>query len=198
MEDNVPLREAIAGLVRSWDAVALEAGTVREAVAMLTPTPDLVICDVRLADGAAFTILEAASARCPEPAKIAISGVATPEEAFRLAQAGVREYMAKPFTLADLSAAVRRVLTEAPDFDPHLRASVGRVPMREVQKHVRSVMVEQALALSRGSRSGAARLLEVSRQAVQQAVRSGSARPGFEGIEARTVPSRSKEDSSSP
>jgi DNA-binding transcriptional LysR family regulator len=43
--------------------------------------------------------------------------------------------------------------------------------MRELQTEVRRVMVEQALAKAEGSRSGAARLLSVSRQAVQQMVR---------------------------
>ena len=36
---------------------------------------------------------------------------------------------------------------------------------------MRSVMLHQALALTEGSRSGAARLLDVSRQAVQQILR---------------------------
>jgi DNA-binding NtrC family response regulator len=180
VEDNEPLRAAIAGLVRSWNAEALEAGTVREAVGLLSPPPDLLICDVKLPDASVFSLLEATLSLCPEPAKIAISGLATPEEAFQLGQVGVREYLAKPFTLADLSEAVRRVLTEPPNFDPLLRASVGRVPMRELQKNVRSVMVEQALALSHGSRSGAARLLDVSRQAVQQILRGSDERLDFE------------------
>ena len=43
--------------------------------------------------------------------------------------------------------------------------------MREMQRSVRRVMVKEALAQADGNRSGAARLLEVSRQAVQQIVR---------------------------
>ena len=43
--------------------------------------------------------------------------------------------------------------------------------MRELQSDVRRVMIEQALAKARNSRSGAARLLDMTRQAVQQIVR---------------------------
>lgn len=176
VEDNAPLRAAIAGLVQSWGAEALEADTCSGGVGMLDPPPDLLICDVRLPGESGLGVLEASLSTCPEPAKIAISGAATPEEAFLLARLGVREYLAKPFSLDDLTAAVHRVLSEPPNFDPLLRASVGHVALREVQRKVRSLMVEQALALSHGSRSGAARLLDVSRQAIQQIVR-GAADP---------------------
>ena len=72
---------------------------------------------------------------------------------------------------AELSGTIERVLAAPPDIDTMLRASVGQVPMRELQQRVRKVMVGQALALTRGSRSGAARLLDVSRQAIQQITR---------------------------
>ncbi len=171
VEDNASLRGAIARRVRTWSAVAVEAGTVREAIVGMSPPPDLVICDVSLPDGSAIPVFTATLSLSPEPAKIAISGVATAEEAFRLGQLGVREYLAKPFTLDALEAAVRRILDAPPDLDPLVRASVGQIPMRDLQKHVRQLMIEEALALSHGSRRRAARLLDVSRQAVQQVVR---------------------------
>lgn len=182
VEDNVPLRSAIAGLVRSWNAVAIEAGTAREAMVGLTPPPDLVICDVGLPDGSGASVFEALRSLRPGPAKIAISGVATAEEAFHLGQLGVREYLAKPFTMEQLESAIQRVLSEAPDLDPLVRDSVGRVPMRELQRHVRDVMVDEAMALSVGSRRRAARLLDVSRQAVQQIVRDPHRSPSSNGV----------------
>lgn len=182
VEDNAALRGAIAKLARSWGAVALEASTADQAIRALRRPVDLVICDVRLPDGSAVSVLEKARSLSPEPAKIAISGVATAEEAFRLGQLGVREFLAKPFTLDALEASVERVGREAPDLDPMVRASVGHVPMRELQRRVRNLMVEEALARSGGSRRSAARLLEVSRQAVQQIVRAG--RPeAVEGVD---------------
>ena len=150
----------------------LEAGTEHGALALLDPPPDLLICDVCLPDGSALNILEATLELSPEPLKIAMSGNASAEETFRLAQLGVGVYLPKPFALAEVSAAIQRVQHETPAMDTLLRASVGKVPMRELQQRVRSVMVGQALALSSGSRSGAARLLDVSRQAIQQISRS--------------------------
>jgi CheY-like chemotaxis protein len=184
VEDNAPLRAGIAELVRSWGARAFEAGSGEEAVGLLErEPPDLLICDVRLPDGSAFRVLEATLSMTPEPAKVAISGVATPEEAFHLGQMGVREYLAKPFSLTDLEDAVHRVQSEPPDLDPWVRASVGQVSMRDLQKHVREVMVEQAMALSDGSRRRAARLLDVSRQAIQQIVRRTPTRPDVDASE---------------
>ena len=101
-----------------------------------------------------------------------MSGKASPDEAFRLAQAGVRAYLPKPFSIQELASTVETACSEAPDLEPMITAWVGRVPMRELQRKVRRVMLKEALAQTEGSRSGAARLLHVTRQAVQQMVRS--------------------------
>jgi DNA-binding NtrC family response regulator len=50
-------------------------------------------------------------------------------------------------------------------------AIVGRVSFREVLDRVRRSMAEQALAMSAGNKTGAARLLGITRQAVQQLIR---------------------------
>jgi DNA-binding NtrC family response regulator len=171
VEDNGPLRAAITRAVCQLGAVVMEAGTAREAIELLRESPDLVIADVRLPDGSILTVLEATRNLSPEPLKIGISGRASAEEAFQLAQLGVRAYLKKPFSLQDLKAAIERVRTEAPRLDPLVRASVGRVSLRDVTNRVRDVMIEEALARSNGSRTAAARLLDVTRQAVQQLAR---------------------------
>lgn len=178
VEDEVPLRRGMALMVRrTWGARVLEAGSTREALALLSQAPDLVIADVCLPDGSALDFLEATLQQSPEPLKIAVSGWASAEQAFALAQLGVRAFLSKPFTLQDLCEAVERVRREAPSVEPLVRASVGRVAMRELQSRVRAVMIDQALALSEGSCTGAARLLRISRQAVQQVDRSRFAEP---------------------
>jgi DNA-binding NtrC family response regulator len=171
VDDNAPLRAAIARWLRDWGLEVVEAGTASEAKALLDPPPDLMIVDVRLPDDTALGVIEAASKVSPVPLKVAISGEASPEEAFELARRGVRAYLPKPFTLQELSDAVMDASREIPELELLVAELVGHVPMREVQGHVRKVMVEQALTLSSGSRSGAARLLDVTRQAVQQMVR---------------------------
>jgi DNA-binding NtrC family response regulator len=171
VEDYKPLRQAIARAARTWGAEVLEAGTVREGRALLARLPDVVIVDVALPDGQAQPIVEDAIRMRPVPAVIAMSGQASAEEAFQLAHAGARRYLAKPISLEDLTRSVEEALTDRPSLDALVAAHVGNTPMRELQSDVRRVMIEQALAKARNSRSGAARLLDMTRQAVQQIVR---------------------------
>lgn len=178
VEDNRDVRHAIARMLAGLGAQVLEAATAREAVALLQPAPDALIIDVRLPDGSAFDVLEAAQAVWPAPVKIGISGVASPDEAFRLAQFGVRDYLQKPVSLDALESALREACEHEPPLLPLIQEAVGHVPVRQMQRNVREVMVRQALALSRGSRSGAARLLQVTRQAVQQMIRPERLRDG--------------------
>jgi DNA-binding NtrC family response regulator len=171
VEDNDALRDAMAVTVRQLGADVLEASTAAEAIARLAErAPDLVIADVCLPDGSAHAVFEATRRLAPEPLKIGISGKASPEQAFELSLVGVRAYLAKPFSLKELRDAIERLRTEPPALEPVVRASVGHLPLREVTSRVRKSMIEEALARSRGSRSGAARLLDVTRQAVQQAI----------------------------
>jgi two-component system response regulator RegA len=171
VEDDETLRRSLARVVRQWGAQVSEAGSIHEGIELLQENPDLLITDVALPDGDAFRLLELASARRPAPVAIAVSGQTSTEDAFRLAQLGCRAFLEKPFQVEELAERVQKALSEAPKIDALVAASVGRTPMRELQTEVRRVMVEQALAKAEGSRSGAARLLSVSRQAVQQMVR---------------------------
>jgi len=175
VEDDAALRSAIARAVRSWGVLVTEAGTAEEAKALLAtlPPPDLLLIDVRLSDHTAFDVLDAADRSAAAPIVVAMSGKASADEAFRLGQRGVRAYLAKPISLDALESAVRTAWGQAPDLEPLIAATVGRVGMRELQHQVRHVMLRQALALSRGSLRASARLLQVSRQAIQQ-MRHGS------------------------
>lgn len=177
VEDDAPLRSAIARCVSDWGARPLEAGTAREARALLAAAPDLLLVDLHLPDEPAFAVIEAAAQLWPKPICVAVSGCASPEQAFRLAQLGVRAYLGKPFSFGELQAAVESAYHEAPPLETLIAACVGRVPLRELQQRLRKVMVLQALALSEGSRSETARLLAVSRQAIQQMLRGRTSPP---------------------
>jgi DNA-binding NtrC family response regulator len=172
IEDDRALRTALAGLARAWGAKVLEASGVAEAIVLLSPPPDLIIADVRLADGSVRVVLEEAARVWPHPTTVVISGAASAREAFELAQMGVRAYLPKPVSLEDLSAAIDRVRAQPPVLDPFVAELVGRTGLRQAGERVSRVMFRQALSMAGGSRSDAARLLEVSRQAVQQRLRS--------------------------
>jgi DNA-binding NtrC family response regulator len=133
--------------------------------------PDLVLLDVVLPDGGAHDVLELLDRRHPAPAVIAMSGAAEPAQSFLLATRGVRAYLDKPLRLDRLHAAIQQALEDAPDLRPVLRQTVGHKAFDDVQTEVRSVMLDEALARTQGSRSGAARLLNMSRQLLQYLLR---------------------------
>jgi DNA-binding NtrC family response regulator len=173
LEDEADLRRAMARKLAARFPEVIEAGTSAEALAALERAPDLLIADLRLPDGSALPVLEAARGLRPEPLKIAISGAASAQEAFELSSRyGVLEFLAKPFSLADLEAVIDRVLTlPPPALEPMLKASVGQWSLPDMRGYVRRVMLDHALAVCAGSRTAAARLLGTTRQAVQQATR---------------------------
>ena len=170
VEDDKALCGAIARIASRWGDEVFKAHSVAEALELLEKNPRLMIVDVRLPDGTAHDVVEAASRRRPVPTMVAISGGASPEESFRLAQAGVRAFLDKPLGADELTAKVEGALREAPELGRLAVAAVGTVPLREAQGEVRSAMMEQALGRSQGNLSEAARLLQVTRQAVQQMV----------------------------
>ncbi|MDB4973359.1 MAG: two-component system, response regulator [Myxococcaceae bacterium] len=173
VEDNAALRETLSAALGSLLACQVRnAAGVAECLQVLEHAiPDFILLDVELADGTAFDILEHLQGVVPAPVVVAISGAAGPGESFRLAQLGIRRYVAKPADLTTLESAVRAALAEGPDLRPHLRAAVGTMPMPELEQFVRTTMLEEALGRSRGNRRGAARLLQVSRQLLQHMIR---------------------------
>ncbi len=177
VEDNAPLLKTLERTLAGRGHDVRACSTVDEARDILREwLPELLVLDVELPDGDAFDVLREASALATAPVVIAMSGVAAATQSFRLAQLGVRRYLDKPLRLDALERAIDEALLEPPDMTPHVRAQVGHVPVREVERHVRKTMVEEALARAGGSRRGAARLLHVSRQLLQHMLRAARRR----------------------
>jgi DNA-binding NtrC family response regulator len=171
VEDDDELRSLLAASARERGYEVLAVATCQDGLRGIEDHPDLVILDVRLPDGSGVEVVERCSELFPMPLVVSISGEASPEEAFKLSQSGVSGYLAKPHSIDELWDKVREASQQPPDIKPAVAATVGHRPMREVQDDVRRVMVDQAMGMTHGSRRGAARLLHVSRQAVQQFLR---------------------------
>ena len=152
--------------------MVVEASSCATALTALEDGCDLLLLDVRLPDGSGVRIAEAAVSRRPTPLLVVLSGEATPHEAFQLAQLGAVQFVAKPFSLDELLAAIELVQVARVELAPIVRSCVGKADLRDVQDNVRRAMVEQALALANGNRSVAARLLRVTRQAIQKFIRT--------------------------
>jgi len=172
VEDSRALLRSLCGaLAESYEDVRA-CRTVAEAEALLASWwPDLVLLDVVLPDGDAHAVVALLERRDPAPAVIAMSGAAGRSQSFRLAGRGVRAFLDKPLRLDRLSAAIRDALEVAPDLRPALKQLVGHKPLAEVETEVRSIMLDEALSRTGGSRRGAARLLSMSRQLVQYVLR---------------------------
>ncbi len=180
VEDDAALRAGITKYLREKGMRVASAATAADAIAQLKGRPDVVLLDVRLPDATAFSVLEASLAYSPAPIRIALSGAATPEEAFRLRSFGVRCYLQKPVSLAEIWDAIQRANREAPEIALAVQDAVGHVSLKDLTTDVRNAAIRQALAIARGNRTRAARILQVTRQAVQQMVRGrgkGSPRP---------------------
>lgn len=171
VEDDADLGAAMQRALEGWGAQTTWVTTLAEGLTALVSHPHIVVLDVGLPDGSGVALAERAATLRPAPLMLAVSGQASAEEGFQLARYGVRAYLPKPLSFRDFTKTMETIVEQAPDLAPLLVAAVGRAPFQDVLALVRRSMAEQALALSSGNRTGAARLLGVTRQAVQQLIR---------------------------
>lgn len=173
VEDDAKVRREIRRALCPTGHELVEAPTVAEAIAHLPSGFDLVLLDVRLPDGSGVDVAAAVSKTLPAPLIVALSGAASAEEAFGLAQYGVLQFMSKPFSVEHLLQVIEHVTDPNTRYEAIVKTFVGRQDLREVQESVRTTMVREALAMSGGNRSAAAKLLRVTRQAIQNFIRQG-------------------------
>jgi serine/threonine protein kinase len=110
IEDDEALRCALADTLSLRGLDVVTCTTVAEAYAALEERADGIIVDVQLPDGQAEDVVLHATRSRPWPAIIVMSGSASPEDAFRLAQLGVRTYLPKPIRMPDLERAIDAAL----------------------------------------------------------------------------------------
>lgn len=172
VEDDVLIRTALARELRRWGAETSEASSEVTAIELLDGNPDLVILDVKLeAGGSGVTVAQAAAERSPRPVVLAISAEATPMQAFQLAQSGVVGFIPKPIDIPTFSATVEAFLEKQFPIGRSVALEVGRTAYSTVLENVRRTMLTQALGRTNGNKGAAARLLQVTRQAVQQMIK---------------------------
>ena len=178
VEDHDSLRRGVARTLETLVERVYDTPSVTDGLRLMHDhRPGLVVTDIRLPDGSGLEIARAGAAQAPVSTVVVISGEATPQEAFRLAQLGVRGYLSKPIKFDELVAVVRRALSEPPELEPFLRATVGHVELQTLEESVRRTLLDEALTRSQGKKATAATLLNVSRQLLQYMLR-GAKRPG--------------------
>lgn len=173
VEDDDGLRDAIREYwSMAWPECAFDdAGDLETARKKLRAEPTLLLLDVVLPDGLGPDLLPACQAMAQPPVVVAMSGEVSTEEAFGLASRGVRAFLAKPLDIGELTDVIESANNNPLAPVEAARHLVGFASIHDVQAKVRRAMLEQALTLTGWNRTAAARILKITRQAVQQMIK---------------------------
>ena len=113
IEDEAPLRANLARILSAEGYQVAVAADGDEGVRRAREArPDLVICDILMPRMDGFGVLATLRSR-PETAAVPflfLTASADKEDLARGLKSGANEYVTKPFRIADLLAAVRRLL----------------------------------------------------------------------------------------
>ena len=100
---------------------------------------------------------------------VAVGAPATPREMFEYGRGGLSAFLETPVDRDALRACL--IHPAGDSLGSIAQTLVGRVGLKEAQRELRVLMVSHALRVCRGSRRSAARLLEVTRPAIQRVLR---------------------------
>jgi hypothetical protein len=120
-----------------------------------------------------LALAQLARKQLPAPDVVCVGEPATPREMFQLGKAGVAAFLQCPLEIDGLRSCLASL--DAEPAGELARMLVGRIGLREGQRELRHAMVAHALRLCEGSRKAAARLLGVTRPAIQRVLRESDA-----------------------
>ena len=127
VDDHEVVRAGIRAMLQSTDdiIVTAEAGSVREAVDEADRSrPDLVVMDVRLADGSGIEATREILAEHPKTRVIMLTSFADDEALFSSIMAGASGYVLKQVAGGELVRAIRAVGAGESLLDPAVTTSV--------------------------------------------------------------------------
>jgi DNA-binding NarL/FixJ family response regulator len=181
VDDHEIVREGVAAVLRSAGGIAVcgDAGTVADAIDVAVATaPNVVLMDVRLADGSGIEATREIRARCPDTRVVMLTSFPDEDALFASIMAGASGYVLKQIRKTDLVAAVRQVAAGHSLLDPAVttplleRLRQGGEAPRDARLARLSQREEQILALvakGRTNREIAAEL-SISEKTVKNAV----------------------------
>ena len=113
VEDETPLREALAERLSEYGFEVEQAGTGERAIEQLTDFAfDIVITDLRLPGLDGTRVLEAALARYPDIVGIIVTGYGTVKDAVEAIKRGATDFVTKPFQFDELLHALNSALEQ--------------------------------------------------------------------------------------
>ena len=172
VEDDEALGKSIVDLLSTRAEQVRSCTSIRDAREIIHNwKPTLLIFDFMLPDGNTIDLLQELSQYSPIASTIAISAFANPEQSFQFGNLGVRAYLQKPFGLKEFNKAVDLAISTAPNTTQNIRGSVGHISLKDMEKQVRTIMVDEAMNLSNKNLHIASKILLVSRQFLQHVLR---------------------------
>ena len=127
VDDHEIVRDGVKALINTNEdlTVVAEAGTVAEAIAQAERTrPDVVVMDVRLADGSGIEATREIRARLEKTQVLMLTSFADDEALFASIMAGASGYVLKQIRGGDLIRAIREVGSGKSLLDPEVTRSV--------------------------------------------------------------------------
>lgn len=127
VDDHQIVRDGIKGMLHATDdiVVTAEASSVREAIDEADRTrPDIVVMDVRLADGSGIEATREIRAKHPKTRVVMLTSFADDEALFASIMAGADGYVLKQVKSGDLLRAIRTVGAGESLLDPTVTSSV--------------------------------------------------------------------------
>jgi DNA-binding NarL/FixJ family response regulator len=125
VDDHAMFRSGVRAELGSRVDVVGEAGTVPEAVAVISSArPAVVLLDVHMPDGGGLAVLEAVGKQLPEIRFLALSVSDAAEDVIAIIRAGASGYVTKTISADDLAAAIVRVADGDAVFSPRLAGFV--------------------------------------------------------------------------
>ena len=170
VEDDPVQVRLVRRWLLGWSMEMTAAGTLAEGLKCLADNFDALIVDIQLPDGSAEALVRQALLARPVPRIVVVTGLATRFEAFKFGQMGASSFIEKPLVQQDLRAALSATLPLLP-LHAQAAGAVGQEGWMETGAAVKEIMLAHAMGMSQGNVSAAARMLGVSRQAVQHAIK---------------------------
>jgi DNA-binding NarL/FixJ family response regulator len=127
VDDHEVVRGGVKALLQSTDDIVVtgEAGSVREAIDEADRTrPDVVVMDVRLADGSGIEATREIRANHPDTKVLMLTSYADDEALFASIMAGASGYVLKQVKAGELIRAIRAVGQGKSLLDPEITSSV--------------------------------------------------------------------------
>ena len=156
VDDHEVVRDGVRALLEAADDIVIcaEAGSVRDAIAEAERTrPDVVVMDVRLADGSGIEATREIRAQRPKTQVLMLTSFADDEALFASIMAGASGYVLKQIQGTEIVKAIREVGEGKSLLDPQVTKSVldrlrkGKHLMKDERLARLSPQEERILAL---------------------------------------------------